>query len=166
MSRRAALRFVISTFLLSSAWQPATAGIVDPLMWKNAQPFDGATQGPAFQTRLNSDILAERLRSRADLGGIEARATELLQLNPADGMARVLLAILRAVQSDVEAARALLEPDAVGDARLPEVELSIARALIAREEGTLERALMAARRAVALDGSHPYAHNVLATVVC
>ena len=166
MPRRAALRFVISTFLLSSAWQPATAGIVDPLMWKNAQPFDGATQGPAFQTRLNSDILAERLRSRADLGGIEARATELLQLNPADGMARVLLAILRAVQSDVEAARALLEPDAVGDARLPEVELSIARALIAREEGTLERALMAARRAVALDGSHPYAHNVLATVVC
>jgi len=165
MPRRAALRFAISTFLLSTVWQPVAAGIVDPLMWKNTPSLDGAVQAPAFQARLNSDILAERLRSRADLGGIEARAEELLQLNPADGMARVLLAILKTVQSDIEAARGLLEPAAVGDARLPEVELSIARALIAREEGTLERALMAARRAVALDGSHPYAHNVLATVV-
>ena len=165
MPRGALLRFAVSTFLISALWQPASAGIVDPLMLENMQPFDGATQGRSFQSRLNSDILAERLRSRADLGGIEVRAAELLQLNPADGMARVLLAILKAVQSDTETARALLGPDAVGDARLPEVELAIARALIARQEDTLERALMAARRAVALDSSHPYAHNVLATVV-
>ena len=74
MPRRAALRFAISTFLLSTVWQPVAAGIVDPLMWKNTPSLDGAVQAPAFQARLNSDILAERLRSRSDLGGIEALA--------------------------------------------------------------------------------------------
>lgn len=128
---------------------------------------DGTAQ-PVPEASLNagarraSEILARSLRDTANLGGIEDLMVPALERDPDNHLARALLAIVRGLASDLEAARAVF-----GDG--PErplfgAEDALARAVIARGAGDFGAARAALRDALTRVPDHAYAHNLLGSL--
>lgn len=128
---------------------------------------DGAAQSVP-QASLNagarraSEILARSLRDTANLGGIEDLMVPALERDPKNHLARSLLAIVRGLAGDLDAARAVF---GTGPERpLFGAEDALARAVIARGAGDFDAARAALTDALTRVPDHAYAHNLLGSL--
>ncbi len=122
---------------------------------------DGLLEASPLDATVSGRELEELFRKKGDLGVIAHWAPQLMERYPEDVSLRALYAVALASQGRVVDAQAML--NRFGDRKKLSYRY-MAKALIARHEGKLDRAMTLARKAIAEDESHPFSFNILGRV--